>query len=114
MKNLSLNSPRGAFSTDFPQTHPTLSSKETDIQLETRMMADEMKRFLNQKRKQENLHHPMFKREEPSMFYDHSNTVKMEVEWSLRKEHMLIICLSLHGTARCDEIAEYSLFEGYE
>ena len=48
------------------------------------------------------------------MFYDHSNTVKVETEWSLRKEHMLMVCLSLHGTSRCQDIAKYELFAGYE
>jgi hypothetical protein len=27
---------------------------------------------------------------------------------------MLIVCLSLHGTSRCDRIAKYMIFQGYE
>jgi len=48
------------------------------------------------------------------MFFDHYNTKKEDPTWTLRKEHMLMVCLSLHGTSRCDEIAQYQIFRGYE
>ena len=48
------------------------------------------------------------------MFFDHANTIKEGVRWDLRKTHMLMVCLSLHGTSRCDEIAEYEIFRGYQ
>ena len=76
---------------------------------------DEMRKQANQKRKQEALAHPMFQPErQPGFCYDNSNAAKFANEWTLRKQHMLIVCLSLHGTSRCDKIAKYMIFKGYE
>jgi hypothetical protein len=48
------------------------------------------------------------------VWYDNSNAVKFVNEWTPQKEHMLIICLSLYGTVRVDEIAKNWIFRGYE
>ena len=74
-----------------------------------------MRKMANQKRKLADANHPMFqKKRPPTMSYDNSNAVKFGNEWNLRKEHMLIVCLSLYGTARCDEIVKNWIFNGYE
>ena len=57
----------------------------------------------------------MFQVKRHGMFqFDHSNAPKVFTEWTLHQDHMLLVCLSLHGTSRCDDIAKYSIFSGFE
>ena len=76
---------------------------------------DSTRKQANQKRKLDALENPMFRPDpQPGFSYDNSNTSKFANEWSLRQLHMLIVCLSLHGTSRIDEIVKYSIFRGFK
>lgn len=67
----------------------------------------------NQQRKQENSENRLFTMKRLGMFFDNYNTKTEDPTWTLRKEHMLMVSLSLLGTTRCDKIAEFEVFRGY-